>query len=72
MEESFHLLTETVDGEHSDYSSAESSPALTPVPMSIAELPPQALSPVSKSQHGVSKAFTKQVILVIVSYGILA
>lgn len=78
IEESFHLLTEAVDGQHSDYSSTETSPALCPVPMGMVELPAQIMQlkeqsmHVSKQQMGLSGAFTNQVVLIIVSYGVLA
>lgn len=74
--EGFHLLAEAVD-DHSGHSSTESSPSLAPVSTSIAELPPHSLrsgdlAPLVKSEAAVVSAFTKQVILVIVSYGLLA
>lgn len=73
LDESFHLLAEDMDV----YSSTEASPALAPTAMSIGELPPQGvtfpnLSGGDPEKHGVSFAFTRQVCLVIVSYGILA
>ena len=78
IQESFHLLAEVVAEPTSEFSSTESSPALAPLPMSISELPAQ--NPTSeqiqtsaeKKQLAVHKVFSKQVVLIIVSYGLLA
>jgi len=65
MQEDFHLL---VDGQFLDYSSTESSPVLSPVSMRNN----RCTGHVSKRQLGLSGTFTNQVLLIIVSYGLLA
>lgn len=65
MQEDFHLL---VDGQFPDYSSTESSPMLSPV--SVRATP--STSNAATRHLGMSGAFTNQVLLIIVSYGLLA
>ncbi|KAL1306065.1 hypothetical protein AAFC00_004191 [Neodothiora populina] len=69
-EESLNLLADSPPG----YSSQESSPTLTPVV--VADLPPQLqdmIKPLPRpSRPALPNPFTRQVILNIVSYGILA
>lgn len=73
VEESFHLLSETMDGQASDYSSTGTSPTLTPVVSAGDLVPPiRPLNAAVKHKMGMSNMFSKQVLLVIVSYGILA
>ena len=73
-EESYHLLEEAVSGQSSEYSSTESSPMLGPILLNVEDLP-TAIGPslsVSKEQLSLSGIFTRQVLLLIVSYGLLA
>jgi len=65
MQENFHVL---VDGQFPDYASTGSSPDLTPVSIRGAQPTHEA----SKRRSGLSGAFTNQVLLIIVSYGLLA
>lgn len=67
IEEEFHLLVDG-HGQLPDYSSSESSPVLAPVSMRGAQSAPRA----TNRQHGLSGTFTNQVLLIIVSYGLLA
>jgi len=74
VDEGFHLL---VDGQLLEYSSTESSPALSPISTNvIGELSdsqssrPQAR--MSKKDLGFCASFNKRVLIIIISYGILA
>jgi len=76
--ESMALLDESDDESSPAYSSTESSPALAPVTMGIGEVPPHSIAPTQiqlpqrAPKAGLCGALTKQVMLVIVSYGLVA
>ncbi|PSK33639.1 hypothetical protein B9Z65_7526 [Elsinoe australis] len=77
VEEEYRLLRDSDSRDSCDYSSMDSSPALLPMTISTAELSsggPAALeggTPQSQNA-GLVGTFTPQVIMIIVSYGLLA
>lgn len=77
-EESYHLLEEAVFGQASEYSSIESSPTLGPISLAVGEPPDQLITPLrsdlrtSDKQLRRSGAFTRQVIILIISFGFVA
>lgn len=77
MNGGYHIVRGSEDSDLSEFSSIDSSPALLPV-TDIAEVPefvePKSLESgqAITTDKSVSGAFTKQVVLVIVSYGLLA
>lgn len=77
VEEEYRLLRDSDSRDSCDYSSMDSSPALLPMTISTAELSsggPAALEAgTPQSQNaGLVGTFTPQVIMIIVSYGLLA
>ena len=73
VDEGFHLL---VDGQLAEYSSTEPSPALSPVSVNAGELSashsPRNEARTSRKDLGFCAAFDKRVLVIIISYGILA
>lgn len=73
VDEGFHLL---VDGQLAEYSSTEPSPALSPVPVNVGQIPASDSRRVelrtSRKDLGFCAAFDKRVLVIIVSYGLLA